>query len=281
MVAFRQGLNETGYTEGRNVAIEELGAEGQFERTERLAAELANRGVALIVTSGNGSSLAAQSAAPAIPLVFLSQGDPLKFGLVNSLNRPGGNATGIALLAVDLLGKRLEVARQLAPIAGRIAVLFNSNGPEAEAQRVELKELSHRFAGQIEIISASSDNDLDPAFSTLSRLGVGVLVVSTDPFFFSRRNPILDLARRYAIPVVYDRREYVAAGGLISYGARYSEAYRQLGVYAGKVLSGAKPADLPVQQSSKVELVINLKVAKALDLAISSSLLARADEVIE
>src|SRR4051794_26571376 len=157
IAALREGLNETGYTDGRNVAIESLGADGQFDQTERLAAEFANRGVAVIVTSGNGSSLAAQSAAPAVPLVFLSQGDPLSFGLVRSLSRPEGNSTGVALLAVDLLGKRLEVARQLAPMTSRIAVLFNSRGPEAEAQRVELKEVSHRLVGQIEVISVSSD----------------------------------------------------------------------------------------------------------------------------
>jgi putative ABC transport system substrate-binding protein len=281
IAAFRQGLREAGYVEGDNVAIEARGADGRFERTAELAAGLVSRGLAVIVATGNGSALAAKAAGATVPLVFLSQGDPVAFGLVASLNRPGGNATGVSLLALDLLGKRLEIARQLAPATGRIAMLFNPKGAEAELQGKELQDAARRVGQPIQRLDASTPGDLDAAFASLAELRAAALVVSTDSFLFSRRDRIIELAAQAAVPAIYDRREFAAAGGLMSYGPDYADAFRRLGIYTGKVLKGAKPADLPVEQSTKVELVINLKTAKSLGLTLPLPLLGRADEVIE
>jgi putative tryptophan/tyrosine transport system substrate-binding protein len=203
------------------------------------------------------------------------------FELVASLNRPGGNATGVSLLTLDLLGKRLEIARQFAPTTGPIAILFNPKGAEAETQATELQEAARRLVQPIRLLDASTPGEIDAAFAALAEFPAAALIVSTDGFLFSRRERIVELAARRAVPAIYDRRAFVAAGGLMSYGADYADAFRRLGAYTGKILKGAKPADLPVEQSTKVELVINLKTAKSLGLTLPLPLLGRADEVIE
>jgi len=281
MAPLRQGLKETGFVEARNLVIEARGADGQFDRTPRLAAELVQRNVAVIVTTGRGSAQAARSATMTIPLVFLSQDDPVKFGLVASLNRPGGTATGIALLATDLLSKRLEFVRQLASTAAPIAVLVNPKSAEVEPQIKEVQEAARSVGQPIEFLNASTASEIDAAFAALAGLRAGALIVSTDAYLFSQRDRIAALAARHAVPAIYDRREFAAAGGLMSYGTHAADAFRQLGLYAGKILKGAKPADLPVEQVARFELVINLKTAKALGLSLPPTLLALADEVIE
>ncbi|HEX8164891.1 MAG TPA: ABC transporter substrate-binding protein [Beijerinckiaceae bacterium] len=281
IAAFRDGLSEAGYVDGRDVAIEARGADGRFETTAGLAAGLVARGAAVIVATGNGSALAAKSAAGATPLVVLSQGDPVAFGLAASLSRPGGNVTGVSLLAVDLLGKRLEIARQIVPDASAIAVLFNPKSAEADAQQHELKEAARRLSHPIRFLDAGTPGEIEAAFAEVARLRPGALIVSTDAFLFSRRDRIVDLAARVGVPAIYDRREFAAEGGLLSYGADYAHAFRRLGVYTGKVLKGASPAELPIEQSAKVELIINLKTARSLGLTLPLPLLGRADEVIE
>jgi putative tryptophan/tyrosine transport system substrate-binding protein len=281
LAAFRQGLKETGYVEGQNVAIEYHWAEGRFDRLPHLAADLVQRRVALITTTGVTSSLAAKAASSTIPVVFLSQGDPVKEGLVASFNRPGGNATGMSLLTGPLVAKRLELVRQLVPGDGRVAYLMNPRAPEAEFYLGELQTAARTIGQQIIVVDASREHDIDSAFGTLVQQRAGSLIVSTDGYLFSRRDQIIALAARHKIPTVYDRREFVAVQGLISYGTHLADAYRQNGVYAGRILNGEKPADLPVVQPTKFELVINLKTAKALGLEVPPTLLARADEVIE
>jgi putative ABC transport system substrate-binding protein len=281
LAAFRHGLKEASFLEGLNVAIESRGADGQFDRLPRLAADLVDHGATVIVTTGRASTLAAKAATSTIPLVFLSPDDPVKFGLVAALNRPGGNATGVSLLASDLVAKRLGVMRQLVPTAAPLAVLMNPASPEAEPQMIVAQEAALSTGQQIHFVNAATESDIDSAFASLVQHRPAALVVSTDAFFVSRREQIVALAARSAIPAIYDRREFAAAGGLISYGTHYADAYRQLGDYAGKILKGAKPADLPVQQVTRFELVINLRTAKTLRLEIPAMLLALADEVIE
>jgi putative tryptophan/tyrosine transport system substrate-binding protein len=278
--AFRQGLKETGYVEGQSVAIESRWAEGHFERLPELAAELVQRRVAVMVTTGGTSNLAAKAASLTVPHVFLSQNDPVKLGLVTSLNRPGGNATGMSLLTSALVPKRLELVRQLAPADAPVSYLMNPKAPEAEFHLSDMQAAERESGQQISVLNASSESDIDDAFTALAQRG-GALIVSTDPFFFSRYHQIVVLAAYHKIPTIYDRREFVAAGGLISYGTHLSEAYRQIGVYAGRIIAGAKPSDLPVIQPTKFELVINLKTAKRLGLTMPDKLLALADEVIE
>jgi putative tryptophan/tyrosine transport system substrate-binding protein len=278
--AFRQGLKESGYVEGQNVAIESRWAEGHFERLPELAAELVQRRAAVIVTTGGSSNLAAKAASSMVPHVFLSQDDPVKLGLVMSFNRPGGNATGMSLLTSALVAKRLEFVRQLAPAGAPISYLMNPQAPEAEFHLGDMQAAARESGQQISVLNASSERDIDNAFTALAQRG-GALIVSTDPFFVSRSHQIVVLAAYHKIPAIYDRREFVAAGGLISYGPHLPDAYRQIGVYAGRIIAGAKPSNLPVMQPTKFELVINLKTAKALGLQIPDKLLALADEVIE
>jgi putative ABC transport system substrate-binding protein len=278
--AFRQGLKETGYTAGQNVAIESRWAEGHFERLPELAAELVQRGAVVIVTTGGSSNLAAKAASSSVPHVFLSQDDPVKLGLVMSLNRPGGNATGMSLLTSALVAKRLEFVKQLTPAGAPISYLMNPQAPEAEFHLSDMQAAAREGGQQISVLNASNERDIDNAFTALAQRG-GALIVSTDPFFVSRSYQIVVLAAYQKIPVIYDRREFVAAGGLISYGTHLPDAYRQIGVYVGRIIAGAKPSDLPVMQPTKFELVINLKTAKTLGLTIPDKLLALADEVIE
>jgi putative ABC transport system substrate-binding protein len=278
--AFRQGLKETGYTEGQNVVIESRWAEGHFERLPELAAELVQRRAAVIVTTGGSSNLAAKAASATIPHVFLSQDDPVKVGLVASFNRPGGHATGMSLLTSALVAKRLEFVRQLAPSGAPISYLMNLQAPEAEFHQSYMQAAGRGSGQEISVLNASSEREIDNAFAVLAQRG-GALIVSTDPFFVSRSHQIVVLAAYHKIPAIYDRREFVAAGGLISYGTHLPDAYRQIGVYTGRIIAGAKPADMPVMQPTKFELVINLKVAKSLGITMPDKLLALADEVIE
>jgi putative ABC transport system substrate-binding protein len=278
--AFRQGLKETGYIEDQNVAIESRWAEGHFERLPELASELLKRRVAVIVTTGGSSTLAAKTASSTVPHVFLSQDDPVKLGLVVSFNQPGGNATGMSLLTSALVAKRLEFVRQLAPAGAPIFYLMNPQAHYAEFHLSDMQAAARQSGEQVSILNASSESDIDDAFTALVRRG-GALIVSTDPFFVSRLHQIVVLAAYHKIPTIYDRREFVAAGGLISYGTHLPDAYRQIGVYAGRIIAGAKPSELPVIQPTKFELVINLKTAKRLGLTIPDKLLALADEVIE
>ena len=280
--AFRQGLKETGYIEGQNVAIESHWAEGQFDRLSQLAADLAQRRVAVIVATGVSSALAAKAAGSTIPLLFLNQDDPVKLGLVTNFNQPGGNATGMSLLTGTLVAKRLEFMRQLVSENAPISYHMNPQAPESEFHLSYITAAAHDLGQRFKVLNASSERDIDDAFTALAQQrGTAALIVSTDPFLFSRFHQIVVLAAYLKIPTIYDRREYVAAGGLISYGTHLSEAFSQIGVYAGKILKGAKPSSLPVMQPTKFELVINLKTAKALSLQIPDKLLALADEVIE
>jgi putative ABC transport system substrate-binding protein len=278
--AFRQGLKGTGYIDGQNVAIESRWAEGRFERLPVLAAELVQRGAAVIVTTGGSSTLTAKAVSSTIPHLFLSQDDPVKLGLVVSFNQPGGNATGMSLLTSALVAKRLEFVRQLPPAGAPISYLMNPKAPEAEFHLSDMQAAGRESGQQISVLNASSESDIDNAFTALAQRG-GALIVSTDPFFVSRFHQIVVLAAYHKIPTIYDRREFVAAGGLISYGAHLLDAYRQIGVYAGRIIAGAKPSDLPVMQPTKFELVINLKTAKALSLTLPPGVLALADEAIE
>ena len=281
LVAFRTGLGESGYVEGRNVKIEYRWAEGQFDRLPVLAADLVHRSVAAIITSGVSSGLAARAAVSTIPHVFLSQDDPVKLKFVASFNRPGGNATGVALLTSVLVKKRLELARELVPTAAVIAVLANPNSPEFAAQMSDVQVAAQSLGQQIHVVNAGRDGDFDSAFAALLEQRPGALLVTTDAFLYSRRYRIVALATRHAIPAIYDRREFATAGGLLTYGANFRDAYLQIGNYTGRILMGTKPADLPVIQPTRFELVINLKTAKALGITVPPLLLATADEVIE
>jgi ABC-type uncharacterized transport system substrate-binding protein len=282
ITAFRQGLNQIGYVEGRNVTIEYRWAEGHYDRLPALAADLVAHPLAVIATAGGITSvLAAKAVTKAIPIVFLTGDDPVKFGLVASLNRPGGNLTGVSFLSPALEAKRVELLRQLVPTATTIAVLVNPSSPGAEARLEDVREAARLLGQQVRIVNARSEGDFEAAFAGLVQLGAGALIVVSDPLFNNHRDELTALTARRAIPAIYFDREFALAGGLMSYGTNIADAYRQLGVYAGRILKGEKPADLPVVQPIKFELVINLRTAKALGLNIPDKLIALADEVIE
>jgi len=281
MEAFRQGLSEAGYVEGRNVAIEYRWAEGRYDRLPALAADLVGRKVDLIVASSPPAARAAKRATSTIPIVFRGPADPVRDGLVASLARPGGNLTGVITIANELAAKRLELLSELVPMAGVIALLVNPNDANAERVIRDVQEGARTKRLQLHVLKAHTESEIDTAFASLVQLYAGALVVAADPFLSSRREQLVALASRHAVPSIYAWREFAASGGLISYGPSLTSAYRLVGAYAGKVLKGAKPADLPVQQPTTFELVINLKTAKALGLTVPRSMLMRADEVIE
>jgi putative tryptophan/tyrosine transport system substrate-binding protein len=279
VAAFRRGLGESGFVEGQNVAIDYRWAEGRYDRLSAWATDLARRQVAVIV--GDPPMIAAKAATETIPIVFNTATDPMKLGLVTSLNRPVGNVTGVSTFSSQLGAKRLELLQELVPQASVIAVLTNPIYPTTESQVKEVQEAAAHLGMQPVVLAVSTEPDMDAAFATLAQKRAGGLVVGVDAFLFSHRNQIAALAARYRMPAVYAWREFAAAGGLMSYGISRTDAYRQVGVYTGRILKGAKPADLPVMQPTKFELVINLKTAKALGLQIPDKLLALADEVIE
>ena len=282
VAAFRQGLSETGYVEGQNVAIEYRWAEGHYDRLPALAAELVGRKVDVIVSTGGApTALAAKSATSTIPIVFRIGADAVELGLVASLARPGGNLTGVSLLIDELTPKRLELLSELVPQAGVIALLVNPNNANAERVIRDGQEAARAKGVRLHYPEGRQRKRDRHRFRDLRPLHAGALVVSADPFLSSRREQLVALASRHAVPAIYAWREFAASGGLISYGSSLTAAYRLVGIYAGKILKGAKPADLPVQQPTKFELVVNLKTAKALGLTVPPSILARADEVIE
>jgi ABC-type uncharacterized transport system substrate-binding protein len=280
--AFRQGLDETGYVEGQNVAIEYRWAEGHYDRLPAFAADLVGRRVSVIVAvAGNAPAKAAKAATTSIPIVFVSGGDPVTAGIVASLSRPGGNITGVSWVATVLVPKQPELLRRSVGNPALIGVLMNPTYPDHDLQLKELQEAADAINQKIQIVQATNADDIDAAFLSLAQMGANALFVANDPFFGDRRDQIIGLAAKHRIPAMYFSREFAAAGGLLSYGASFVEATRQGGVYAGKILKGDKPADLPVMQSTKFEFLINLKAAKALGLEIPPTVLALADEAIE
>jgi putative ABC transport system substrate-binding protein len=280
--AVHQGLSETGYTQGQNVAFEPRWAEGHYDRLPALAADLVSRKVDLIVTmGGTPPALAAKAATSTIPIVFTNVGDPVGIGLVASLARPGGNLTGFSNISAELTAKLFELLSELVPRAGVIALLVNPNNGNTERIISYSQEAAHAKGVQLAVLKAATEGEIDTAFDSLDQLQASGLVVGSDPFFHSRRGQLLALASRHAVPAIYVVREYAALGGLISYGIDETAFNRQAGIYAGRILKGEKPADLPVQQPTTFELVVNLKTAAALGLTVPPSILARADEVIE
>jgi putative tryptophan/tyrosine transport system substrate-binding protein len=282
VAAFRQGLNENGYVVDHNVKIEFRWAEGQFDRLRVMAADLVGRHVTAIFAGGMDIDIrGVRTVITTTPAVFATGGDPVGFGLVESFNRPGGNATAVTVIAAELAPKRLELLRGLVVSATVIALLINPNDANAASSTRDVQIAAGTLGLQVRVVNAVAEADFDTAFATLVNAGANALLVPTNALFINRREKLVALAARYAVPAMYDRREFPAAGGLMSYGASITEQYRQSGVYIGKILRGAKPADLPVLQPTKFELVINLKTAKALGLAVPANLLARVDEVIE
>jgi len=279
--AFRQGLGETGYVEGGNVAIEYRWAEGQYDRVPVMALELVSRRQVAVIVANTPGVLPIKAAIKTIPIVFTTATDPVQVGLVASLARPGGNVTGITQLNVEVAPKRLELARELVPAATIIGVLVNPTNLQTEALLKDLHAAAHTLGLQLHVLSASAERDFDVAFATLVRLRASALVMAPDGFLLSRSEQLAALAVRHAVPAIFQDRAFAAAGGLMSYGGSTTDAYRLAGNYTGRILKGEKPADLPVQQATKVELIINLKTAKALGLIIPETLLATADEVIQ
>jgi putative ABC transport system substrate-binding protein len=280
--AFRQSMSESGFVEGRTVTIEYAWADNENERLGALVSELIRRQAAVIVAPNIAGALAAKSATTTIPIVFYTGGDPVKLGLVTSFNRPSGNLTGVTGLGTELGSKRLELLHELVPTARTVALLINPiNSALAEPTIRDVQAAAHTLGLQVHILNAGTDSEIDTAFAKIVELQVGGLVIGADNFFNSRSEQLAALARRHAVPAIYQYRAFAAAGGLMSYGASLTDAYRLLGLYTGRILKGEKPVDLPVQQATKVDLMINLKTAKALGLTIPITLLGRADEVIE
>jgi putative tryptophan/tyrosine transport system substrate-binding protein len=279
--AFVQGLKDTGFIEGNNINIEWRWAEGQYNRLPSLAGELVSRGVAVIVAWDAPAAFAAKAATKTIPIVFVTGADPVKTGLVDSFSRPGGNLTGVSVLISILGPKRLELLSELLPSTSTVALLINPNNPNVAADVPETEAAANALGRRLEALRATTERDLDAAFTTIVERQAGALVVMSDPFFFAWREQLVALAARYAVPTIYPFREFAIAGGLMSYGTRIPDVERQIGIHTGKILKGAKLADLPVMQAVKIGLVINLKTAKTLSLTFPITLLGRADEVIE
>jgi putative tryptophan/tyrosine transport system substrate-binding protein len=278
---FRQGLKDVGFADSENVAIEYRSADGQFDRLPALAAELVRRQVAVIAAGNLASALAAKAATTTIPIVFVVAADPVRLGLVASLARPGGNLTGINFFNVEVTAKRLELLRELVPGATRVAVLVNPANPATETTLRDVEPAARAMGLQLQVLKAGTSREIDAAFATFVRERPDALFVGGDSFFVSRRFQLVNLASRHAVPATFSNRDFAEVGGLISYGANPADAYRQVGVYAGRILKGAKPADLPVVQASKLELVINAQAARTIGLTVPDKLLATADEVIE
>jgi putative ABC transport system substrate-binding protein len=280
LIAFRQGLKETGFVEGQNVTIEYRWAEGQYNRLETLVADLIERKVA-VIAANSPSALAAKTATTTIPIVFTTGDDPVNLGLVTSLSRPTGNVTGVAFFGGAVIAKQLELLHELLPQAAAISVIVNPSFPGTTFQLSDLQEAALTIGRTMHVVNASTSSEINTAFATIARQRTDALLVAGDPFFLSRVSQFVTLAARHAVPTIYAQREYVAAGGLICYGTSVTDAYRQVGVYVGRILKGAKPTDLPVMRATKFELVINLQTAKLLGLEVPPTLLVRADEVIE
>jgi putative tryptophan/tyrosine transport system substrate-binding protein len=281
LAAFREGLDETGFIEGRSVAIEYRWAEGRYDRLPSLAAELVRIPAAVLVATGITATAAAKPTTSTVPIVFNTGGDPVRFGLVASLNKPGGNITGVASLGKVLVAKRFELFRELVPKANTLAFLVNPNNAVAALDTADAQAAAATLGHKLIVVKASSAGEIDAAFVTIAEQRGGGLLQQLDPFLQSRRDQLVDLAARYKLPAIYERRDFATSGGLMSYGTSLRDALRLVGKYTGRLLKGEKPADLPVQQPTKFELVINLKTAKALHLSVPPTLLTRADEVIE
>ena len=281
LAEFRKGLSATGYVEGQNVMIEYRSAEGQADRLPALAADVVHRRVAVIATMANNAAVAAKATTTTIPIVFTVGGDPIKMSLVDSLNRPGGNVTGVSFLASDIVPKMLEALHELTPKAARIAALVNPTNQNAATDTKEAEAAARTFGLELQVLKASNKREIDDAFALLAERRAAALLIEGDPFFIGRMKQLVVLTARHAIPAIYQSRDFPDDGGLMSYGADRSEALRLAGGYTGRILKGEKPTDLPVQLATKVELVLNLNTAKALGLTIPLPLLGRADEVIE
>jgi putative tryptophan/tyrosine transport system substrate-binding protein len=279
--AYRKGLEEVGFAEGKNVLIESRWADGQYDRLPELIADLIKRRVTVIMAGGPPAAQAAKTATSSIPVVFTSGDDPVQIGVVTSINHPGGNVTGVHVLFTELESKKLSLLREVVPKADVVAALLNQSRPIANSQTAELEAAAKKFGQRIQIFHAASEQEIEPAFASMAQAKVDALLVAADAFFNARREQIVLLASRHAIPAIYEQRSFAAAGGLMSYGTNLADGYRQAGVYTGRILKGEKPGDMPVVQASKFELVINLKTAKALGLEVPLHLQQIADEVIE
>jgi putative ABC transport system substrate-binding protein len=281
LAAFREGLKQRGYIEGQNVAIEYRWAEGRYDRLPDMAADLVRRGVAVIAATSTPANLIGKAATQSIPIVFTTASDPVQIGLVASLNHPGGNVTGVTQLNIELGPKRLELAHELMPSATAVALLVNPDNPSAVGLSKDVQAAALTLGLKLEVLQARTDQEVEAVFAGFSRLQTGVLMIGTDAFFNARSQQLATLSLKYAVPAIYQFHEFAEAGGLMSYGGSIMDSYRAAGVLTGRILTGEKPADLPVQRSTKVELIVNLKTAKALNLTVPLSLLGRADEVIE